>query len=111
MGSLVYINEDRVRELLDWDKTFEVIERSMASVSESRAFQKARLITQLGNTDNLLYTMPGYLSDPKIGALGCKLVTSFPLNKTQPTIMANILFFDDQSGELKAVRFFINITY
>jgi len=107
MESLVYISEDKVRELLNWDKTFQVIERAMESVAKDRAFQKARAITEIPNSPNALYTMPGYLSDDKYGALGCKLVTYFPNNvnrsKPLPNTMASLLLMDDETGALKAV--------
>ncbi|KAF2904599.1 hypothetical protein ILUMI_01571 [Ignelater luminosus] len=51
--------------------------------------------------------MPGYLSDGRYGGLGCKLVTYFPGNPDRsrplPSIMANIILMDDETGELKAI--------
>lgn len=61
--------------------------------------------------------MPGYIENYRLASisngqptvlnsLGCKLVTSFSKNAQlippKPNIMANILLFDENTGELKA---------
>lgn len=106
-NKLVYIDEHRVRQLLDWDKTFEAVEKSMESVATGQAFQNARAITTIPKTSNFLYTMPGYLNDSKYGALGCKLVSHFPENPNRtiplPYVLANILLLDPETSVLKAV--------
>lgn len=111
---LVHINEAQVRELLDWDKTFEAVEKSMESVATGRAFQNARAITQIPNSTNFLYTMPGFLADKNYGALGCKLVSHFPNNPNRPQplpyVLAHILLLDADTGDLKAVLAGTDIT-
>ncbi|KAK4873907.1 hypothetical protein RN001_013267 [Aquatica leii] len=102
MSSLVYISEDRVRELLKWDLTFELMEKAFVGVSKNGAIQNPRTVTQLSDT-NVLFTMPGCLVDDKFGALGCKIVSYFPKNQSVPTLMANILLMDDVTGALKGV--------
>ncbi|XP_018326442.1 ketimine reductase mu-crystallin [Agrilus planipennis] len=106
-SSLVYLSEERVRQLLNWDSTFDAIERAMMRVSERRAVQNPRTFTMIPHSGNLLLTMPGYLDDSKYGSLGCKLVTAFPDNVDKeaplPSIVANIMLLDENSGQLKAV--------
>ncbi|KAK5641569.1 hypothetical protein RI129_010116 [Pyrocoelia pectoralis] len=102
MDTLMYINENRVRELLDWDKVFEVTEKAMEAVARNRAIQNARSVTDL-NQSNLLFVMPGRLNDNDNGALGCKIVSYFPQNTNLPPLMANIVLMDDATGALQAV--------
>lgn len=114
MTTLVHIGEARVRELLDWDKTFTAVEKAMESVATGTAFQNPRAITHLPNTTNFLYTMPGFLADQTYGSLGCKLVSHFPNNPSRPNplpyVLAHILLLDADTGDLKAVLAGTDIT-
>ncbi|KAJ8972039.1 hypothetical protein NQ314_000424 [Rhamnusium bicolor] len=107
---MIFINEEEVLNLLNWDETFQAIETAMLKVSKERVVQNARNFTQVLNTKNLLLTMPGYLEDESYGGLSCKLVTMCPNNinieKPLPTINANIMLFDHETGILKAVSLF-----
>nr|CAH7766607.1 unnamed protein product [Callosobruchus chinensis] len=104
---MLYIDETTVKSLLKWDKTVEAVEVAMKRLSSGETVQKPRTFTGIPNTDNVLLTMPGYLKDEKYGALGCKLVTSFPSNNKRgqalPAINANILILDETTGIMKAV--------
>ena len=55
------------------------------------------------NIFRLFLAMPGYSKNEH--TLACKLVTSFPQNKSIgiPTVLANILLFDPITGKVKAV--------
>ncbi|XP_018580364.1 ketimine reductase mu-crystallin [Anoplophora glabripennis] len=103
---MIIITEEQVSDLLNWNDTFRAVETAMLRVSQGRVVQKARVNTELLNSDNLLLTMPGYLEDKTYGALACKLVTMFKSNadmeKPLPTINANIMIFDETTGILKA---------
>ncbi|KAJ8957372.1 hypothetical protein NQ318_004851 [Aromia moschata] len=87
---MLFINDQEVLNVLNWEETFEAIETAM-----------------IIDGDGLLLTMPGYLEDNKYGALACKLVTAFnnndKLEKPLPVINANIALFDQQTGLLNAV--------
>lgn len=102
---MLYINEEQVKDLLNWDTTYKAVEVSMKGVSTGRANQEPRTATNASNSTVLL-SMPGYLNDARFGALACKLVTYNPNNgsKQIPTVNANILLFDEATGILKAVR-------
>ncbi|VEN45054.1 unnamed protein product [Callosobruchus maculatus] len=104
---MLYIDETTVKSLLKWEKTFEAVEVAMKRLSAGQTVQKPRTYTGIPNTDNVLLTMPGYLEDEKYGALGCKLVTSFPSNTKRgqplPAINANIVILDETTGLMKAV--------
>lgn len=106
---MIFITEEQVLKLLNWPDSFRAVETAMLKVSQRRVFQKARVNTEILNTENLLLTMPGYLEDERFGGLACKLVTMFKgnasLKETLPTINANIMFFDENTGILKAVSF------
>lgn len=107
MSTLLYINEETVTKLLNWDLTFKAIETSLESVVNNSSVQSARSFTKCPKTDSLLLTMPGYLDNSTFGALGCKLVTVAPNNaklpNPLPTINAQILLFNDTTGVLQAV--------
>lgn len=106
MSSILTISEETVLELLDWDNVFKASEAVMKSVSSRKAVLPERPFTGVSGTDNFLLTMPGYFPDEKYGALGCKLVTVFPDNPNKnglPSILANVMLFDEKSGALQAV--------
>lgn len=106
---VVFIDEDRVKSLLNWEDTFQAVEAALKASSTGNAVQNPRSFTKCANSDNnTLLTMPGHLLDEKFGALGCKLVTTFEGNSKKtpplPSILANIVLLDDVTGQLKAVR-------
>lgn len=107
MSQLLYIDENRVKFLLNWDETIKAVEAALVANKRKNAVQNPRSITSI-NSNNLLLTMPGYLNDEKYGALGSKLVTCFEGNYKRehplPNILANIALFDEDTGILKAVR-------
>lgn len=107
MSSILYFDENRVKSLLNWQDTFEAVERALSSTKNGNSTQTPRSLTKcINNSNDVLLTMPGHLKDVKYGALACKLVTSFENNNKRnlPNIIANILLFDDETGELKAVK-------
>lgn len=107
--SILYISEERVKQLLRWDLTFSAVEAALESVTKKRVVQNPRTFTRLLDSQNVLLSMPGYLRHDNFGALACKLVTSFPnnmhLKPALPTINGNIFLFDETTGVLKAVSF------
>ncbi|XP_017782147.1 PREDICTED: ketimine reductase mu-crystallin [Nicrophorus vespilloides] len=105
--NVVFVDENRVESLLDWDSTLAAVEASMSRVSQGRVFQNPRTYTTVEKTQTMLLTMPGHLEDSKFGALACKLVTVADGNEKLPKPMANILaniaMFDETTGALKAI--------
>ncbi|KRT82327.1 hypothetical protein AMK59_3832, partial [Oryctes borbonicus] len=96
---------------LEYSKTFTSLLRyvsvqtAMLNVAEKRAIQNPRSSTQIPETRNLLLTMPGYINADKCRALACKVVTVFPDNykNNLPSILANILLFNEKTGTLDAI--------
>nr|XP_022900367.1 ketimine reductase mu-crystallin [Onthophagus taurus] len=103
---MLYITEKEVLTLLNWDEIFKAIEIALKSVTKKRVIQNPRSLTQIPETQNILFSMPGFIgNNAEINALACKLVTSFPENtkKGLPSILANILLFNQETGQLQAV--------
>lgn len=105
MAYLLYIDEARVKELLNWTDAFKAVETALKAGITPQTIRS--YTTCVNNRNNALLTMPGHLLDDKYGALGCKLVTVFENNSKRtnplPNILANIILLDDQTGQLKAV--------
>ncbi|XP_074030641.1 ketimine reductase mu-crystallin [Leptinotarsa decemlineata] len=105
--NMIYIDEETVLSLINWDKTFKAMEVAMKRVTEGRVVQSARGRTKIFDKPDILLTMPGYLEDGEFGALGCKIVTFFPGNvelKTPlPSVNANIMLFDENTGIIKGI--------
>jgi ornithine cyclodeaminase/alanine dehydrogenase-like protein (mu-crystallin family) len=70
MSEVLYLGEETVKRLLNWNATFRAMETAMESVCKKRAVQSARTFTKSSRTDSLLLTMPGYLDngEPKISS-------------------------------------------
>ncbi|KAL0272826.1 UNVERIFIED_CONTAM: hypothetical protein PYX00_005655 [Menopon gallinae] len=106
-SSLLYISEDEVQSLLNKDDLFSVIEQAFADVSsktEGLIIQPPRGFMHMPSKNAVLLTMPGLSERRK--ALACKIVTSFvnnPKNYNLPSILANIMLFDPETGRMRAV--------
>ncbi|XP_055911244.1 ketimine reductase mu-crystallin [Eupeodes corollae] len=129
MSSPIFITNDEVKSVLTWPLINESIEEAFKSVvSEDKypligdqdqpyANQNARTRTSTHNDSGSLFTMPGYIGNHKLSlpngerkafqTLGCKLVTWSPNNQNLkpplPTILANILLLDGETGQLQCV--------
>lgn len=107
MSSLVYIDEKRVKSLLNWNDTFVAVEKALsASNNDEKSSQTLRSTIKIVNdNEDVLLTMPGHLKDDKYGALCCKFITSFEDNskKNLPNVLANIVLLDEETGKFKAV--------
>ncbi|XP_068083725.1 ketimine reductase mu-crystallin isoform X2 [Anabrus simplex] len=103
----LYLNNETVKQLLDWDKLVCVIERVMKAVSNpddsNMVVQPPRTIMPVPEKDGVLLSMPGYSKADD--ALACKLVTAFPRNKQKgiPSIIATVLLFDAETGKVSVV--------
>ncbi|KAK5650017.1 hypothetical protein RI129_001046 [Pyrocoelia pectoralis] len=102
-----YISDERVKELLTWEKTFEVCERALESVATGNAYQSTRAKVQVGPNFNFLFVMPGYLNDPKYGSLISHVFTKYAGNPKRqpplPIIHSDITLFDEKNGVTKAI--------
>lgn len=109
MAAIKQITSETICKILDWKSVISAVEEAMVNVSEKRAVQNVRSVTQIPKTDNILFAMPGYVNTDKSTALGCKLVTLFPSNaqKNLPSILANILLFNENTGALEVVGMLI----
>ncbi|KAI4456573.1 ketimine reductase mu-crystallin [Holotrichia oblita] len=105
MAAIKQITREAIAKILDWNSVISAVEEAMVNVSERRAVQNLRSITAIPKTDNILFAMPGYLNTDKSTALGCKLVTLFPNNaqRNLPSILANILLFNENTGVLEVI--------
>lgn len=105
MNPTTQLTKETVRKFLNWKDVISAVQTSMLNVSNGRAIQPPRSITTIPKTRNMLLTMPGYLHDDEFGALGCKLISLFPNNieANLPSILANILLFNEKTGALDVV--------
>ncbi|XP_013105537.2 ketimine reductase mu-crystallin [Stomoxys calcitrans] len=119
-----YFAADQVAKVLTWNLVNSAVEEALkatgitqansANAKASYAIQPARSVTPCGDYSKLLLTMPGFVgnyqlseSGDRINTLACKLVTSFSSNQNLqpplPNILANILLFCPQTGQLRCI--------
>lgn len=103
MAQILQIRQEDLTKIFNWADVTKAVQIAMLNVTERRVIQTPRSFTNIPNTRNKLLTMPGYLFAEEFNALACKLVTSFPDNKNLPSILGNILLFDENTGALDAV--------
>lgn len=136
--SPTYFNAEAVRSVLRWPMVNEAVEAALKAVvanaqeqigddgKQTYVSQPPRNFTKIGeDTGKLLLTMPAYVGNyrltgaggadaAKVSTLACKLVTSFrgnnQLDPPLPNIVANILLFNAQTGELDAIMAGTDIT-
>uniref|UniRef100_A0A1A9WCF4 Ketimine reductase mu-crystallin n=1 Tax=Glossina brevipalpis TaxID=37001 RepID=A0A1A9WCF4_9MUSC len=121
-----YINSAQVKEILTWplvnaavEEALKAIDYAEANLLQSYRQQPPRTVTSCGDASKLLLTMPGYVGNYKAvnrktdehlkhsNTLACKVVTSFTNNQNLqpplPNILANILLFDINTGQLQCI--------
>ncbi|ENN70570.1 hypothetical protein D910_01876 [Dendroctonus ponderosae] len=106
----MFINEEEVKSVLNWDDTLEATETALRATSERKSVQPPRVFAQIFNTPKWMIAMPGYLEDSRFGGWACKILSGNPQNVHSPTMSANIVLYDEDSGVLKAVLSAIEIT-
>lgn len=106
----LFLTEEDVKTFIEWNSLFDAIKQIMADVSlkstgeDSLIIQPPRTFMHMPLRKGVLLTMPGLSERKKV--LSCKLVTSFVDNQKKhglPSILANVLIFDSDTGKLKAV--------
>lgn len=100
---IVFISENKVQEILNWDQMYPAMDEAIRIVSSSKLVQPPRTILNIPDSQNSFSSVPAYMNDPKYGTLACKMVSIFPQNKDAPSIISNIMVFCNVTGELKAV--------
>src|SRR5215467_6669155 len=96
-----YLDEERVRDLLDWDQLISAMERALAAFSLGRVLQPVRNMLTIEEGRRYLGVMPAVAD----AAMGAKLVSFYPGNAgtSVPTHLAMILLFRTDTGEPVAV--------
>ena len=98
---VLYLGEERVRELLNWDQLISTMEAALAAFSLGRVLQPVRNMLTIEEGKRYLGIMPAVADD----AMGAKLVSFYPGNAGigVPTHFAMILLFRPDTGEPLAV--------
>jgi ornithine cyclodeaminase/alanine dehydrogenase-like protein (mu-crystallin family) len=98
---VLYLDEERVRGLLSWDRLIPAMEEALAAFSLGRVLQPVRNMLTIEEGRRYLGVMPAVAES----AMGAKLVSFFPGNAgtSVPTHLAMILLFRPDTGEPLAV--------
>lgn len=94
---VMYLGEDEIRPLLDWDRLIAAMEAALAAFSRGRVVQPVREMLAIEEGRRYLGVMPAVAED----AMGAKLVSFYPGNAAagRPTHYAMILLFRTDTGE------------
>src|SRR6266849_420603 len=98
---VLYLDEQRVRDLLHWDRLIAAMETALAAFSAGRVLQPVRNMLTIEEGKRYLGIMPAVAEE----AMGLKLVSFYPGNAGSglPTHMAMVLLFRPDTGEPLAV--------
>jgi ornithine cyclodeaminase/alanine dehydrogenase-like protein (mu-crystallin family) len=93
---VLYIGEERIRDLLHWDQLIPAVETALVGFSLGRTVQPVRQMLTIEEGKRYLGVMP--VADD---AMGAKLVSFYPGNAGTglPTHLAMILLFRPDTGE------------
>jgi alanine dehydrogenase len=100
---MLALSENDVRKLLDLEELIEALRQAHTQYSTGKAVMPVRLVVPLPQIHGRITSMPGFLTEDK--ALGMKVVTYFQNNPKQdlPAILATIMLFSGETGQLIAV--------
>ena len=98
---VIYLDEQRVRDLLHWDRLIAAMETALTAFSLGRVLQPVRNMLTIEEGKRYLGIMPAVADD----AMGAKLVSFYPGNAGTgvATHLAMILLFRPDTGEPLAV--------
>ncbi|KAL1450682.1 hypothetical protein WDU94_003017 [Cyamophila willieti] len=108
----LFLSDDQVLGLLDWETLVPAIESVIAGVDRGQVIQPARLVMRIPDKDAVVLSMPGYVKGTNTSqdgspddSLAVKIVTSFTRNKDigLPSILATVLLYNPDNGKLKVV--------
>jgi len=95
-NGVFYLDEDRVRALLDWNRLIDAMEAALAAFSRGDVRHPVRSIITVEENRRFLGVMPAAAAD----VMGAKLVSFYPANEGTPYPTHNgvVLLFDTQTG-------------
>jgi ornithine cyclodeaminase/alanine dehydrogenase-like protein (mu-crystallin family) len=98
---VLYLGEERIRQLLHWEELIPVMEEALAAFSLGRVLQPVRQMVTIEEGKRYLGIMPAITED----AMGAKLVSFYPGNVGTgvPTHLAMVVLFRTDTGEPLAV--------
>ena len=98
---MLYLDEERIRDLLHWDELIRTMENALEAFSLGRVMQPVRNMLTIEEGKRYLGIMPAVADD----AMGAKLVSFYPGNAGSgvATHLAVILLFRPDTGEPLAV--------
>jgi ornithine cyclodeaminase/alanine dehydrogenase-like protein (mu-crystallin family) len=98
---VLYLDEKRIRDLLQWDELISTMESALAAFSQGRVLQPVRNMLTIEEGRRYLGIMPAVADD----AMGAKLVSFYPGNAgtAVATHLAMIVLFRPDTGEPLAV--------
>ncbi|MBM4298270.1 MAG: ornithine cyclodeaminase family protein, partial [Deltaproteobacteria bacterium] len=101
--AMLILSETQVRQLLDLDELIRALADAHIQYSTGKAVMPVRLVVPLPQIQGRLTSMPGFLNEDN--SLGMKVVTYFQDNPKRglPAILATIMLFSAETGELIAV--------
>lgn len=93
---MIYLDEDRVRALLQWDALIAAMEDALAAFSAGKVRHPVRSIITIEENARFLGVMPAAGDD----VMGAKLVSFYPANEDTeyPTHNGLIVLFDTRTG-------------
>ncbi len=98
MGRLgmIYLNEDRVAEFLQWKDLIAAMESALASFSTGNVVQPVRGVLTIEENSRYLGIMPAATGD----VMGAKIVSFYPANEgtEHPTHNGSVLLLDTRTG-------------
>lgn len=99
---MLILSETEVKALIDIDELIGALKRAHVQYSTGKAVMPVRLVVPLPQISGRITSMPGFLQSDK--ALGIKVVTYFGNNTKQnlPAILATIMLFSAETGEMIA---------
>jgi thiomorpholine-carboxylate dehydrogenase len=94
VGEAMLLKEDDIRALLGMEELIPAMADALRDLSAGKVEQPLRQVLPVAEHQGFFAVMPAYG-----GALGAKLVTFYPNNKSVPTHHAMILLFRPETGE------------
>jgi len=101
---MLVLNREDIRAALSMADAIDALEGAFRALAEGTVMTPPRITFGVMHPDDLVLVMPAYLSG--VGALGLKLVTSYPENPKKfhaPNVHATILYCDHTTGERLAL--------
>ena len=97
------LSRQEIEKLINAAEAISIMEEVFAAITEGKALIPERTVITKDQSDDSVLFMPGYLKSSD--GIGAKVVSVFPSNvrKGVPTISAQILLCDPESGAVHAI--------